>query len=107
MCGGEPQSNSESPSEEEEELKRAVCDLCDCCQDTTIKPCKIYLWIYIGVFLLLILSMAAYQKYKIRLNALSSKNRVSKKKFQSKLAIVVCVNLWIITRIMYFSVSYL
>ena len=79
-----------------------ICTLCDCCTPRSTAVCKVYFWIYIFVFLVLLTVGYVYKYYRKKLNV--EKQTVTE---ISKRYIVYAVGIWMFTRIFYFGISYL
>ena len=92
-----------------------MCAVCDCCIQSTILVCEIYLYIYIAVCLVFIALVLTYRYFSskmqqaksLKINVSQSPDSSLRKKTQSKSIIVVSVIIWNFSRILYFSIVYL
>ena len=76
--------------------------MCDCCLTTTITTCKIFFVIYIITFLTLVTAIVSYNYWRRK----GTRGPTSSAAGQSKVAITACAALWLMTRILYFAVSF-
>jgi len=79
-----------------------MCLLCDCCQETTIVTCRVFFVIYIVVFITLVIALICYNFQRVKIPRRPGHSTVG----QSKVAITICVSLWLVARILYFSMVF-